>query len=171
MNQLSEKYSESIANTILSNCSSWVCFSSKEIKFLDTISQVCGKVVDWKGNLKPLISSSDMQYLKKNTDDVEVLILRQGIHPYVVSLPYYDKSSVYSPKFNYHKKKTAECQKGTEEDDYYLTTEEWSDLVYEAYLNARIRNDERATQESGEINDIQAQIDRKFEKLFGPIDD
>lgn len=171
MNQLSEKYSEPIANTILSNCSSWVCFSSREIKFLDTISQICGKVVDWKGNSKPLISSSDMQYLKKHSDDVEVLILRQGIHPYVVSLPYYDKSSVYSPKLNYHKKKTSKCKKETEKDDYYFTTEEWSDLVYEAYLNARIRNNERSTEESEELDDIQAQLERKFDELFGSVDD
>lgn len=171
MNQLSEKYSEPIANTILSNCSSWVCFSSKEIKFLDTISQICGKIVDWKGNTKPLISSSDMQYLKKSIDDVEVLILRQGIHPYVVSLPYYDKSSVYSPPIINNKKMASKSQIETEEDDYHLTTEEWSDLVYEAYLNARIRNDERPTEESEELNDIQAQLERKFDELFGSIDD
>ncbi len=91
MNQLSEKYGENVAETILSNCTSWICFSSKETRFLDSISRLCGKVVDYNGIEKPLISSSEIQYLSKGENGVEVLILRQGVRPYVAQLPYFDK--------------------------------------------------------------------------------
>lgn len=171
MNQLSEKYSEAIANTILSNCSSWVCFSSKEIKFLDTISQICGNVLDWRGNTKPLITSSDMQYLKKTATSAEVLILRQGIHPYVVSLPYYDKSAIFIPTKNARMRELSENNKEIPDDEYYLTTEEWSDLVYEAYLKAKTHNDKKAREDSDEMSDLQLELERKFDELFGPIDD
>ena len=91
MNQLSEKYGENVAETILSNCTSWICFSSKETKFLDSISRLCGKVIDYNGMEKPLISSSEIQFLSKGENGVEVLILRQGVRPYVAQLPYFDK--------------------------------------------------------------------------------
>lgn len=135
MNQLSEKYSEPVANTIFSNCSSWICFSSKEIKFLETISRICGIVKDYHGNEKHLITSSDMQYLKKAEDGVEVLILRQGIHPYVCKLPYYDKCSFYHEGNLLFNKMTANRSDSENEDSHYLTTYEWSQAVYEAYIN------------------------------------
>lgn len=91
MNQLGEKYGDKVAETILSNCTSWTCFSSKETAFLDTISKLCGRVVDYTGREHCLISSSELQYLEKGEESVEVLILRQGVRPYVARLPYYDK--------------------------------------------------------------------------------
>ena len=91
MNQLSEKYGESVAETILSNCTSWTCFSSKETKFLNSISNLCGTVYDFNGREQYLISPSELQFLSKGEDSVEVLILRQGVRPYVTNLPYYDK--------------------------------------------------------------------------------
>ncbi|MBQ8000286.1 MAG: type IV secretory system conjugative DNA transfer family protein [Ruminococcus sp.] len=91
MNQLSEKYGDYVAETILSNCTSWVCFSSKETKFLEYISRLCGTVTDYNGAEKPLISPSELQFLEKGDSAVEVLILRQGVRPYVTRLPYYDK--------------------------------------------------------------------------------
>lgn len=91
MNQLSEKYGDRVAQTILSNCTSWTCFSSKESVFLENISRLCGTVMDYNGNTQPLISTAEIQYLEKGEDAVEVLILRQGVRPYVTPLPYYDK--------------------------------------------------------------------------------
>ena len=162
MNQLSEKYSESIANTILSNCTSWICFSSKEIKFLDTISQICGKVTDFQGNERYLIPSSDMQYLKKSNNGVQVLFIRQGVHPYVCELPYYDKCPFY------HKGKGSlmsiiEKNDGTKNNRYYLTTYEWSQVVYEAYQESKNNSKE----DEGESDDLQEALERKFDELFG----
>ena len=91
MNQLSEKYGERVAQTILSNCTSWTCYSSKEAVFLENISHLCGTVIDYNGASQPLISTAELQYLEKGENSVEVLVLRQGVRPYVAALPYYDK--------------------------------------------------------------------------------
>ena len=86
--QLENKYKEN-AETLISNCSNWICFGSKEIAFLSKISEICGKELDYNGIEHYLISPSNIQYLKKGNDYTEVLILRQGLHPYVTELPDY----------------------------------------------------------------------------------
>lgn len=93
MNQLTERYGSCIAHTILSNTTSWICFGSKEIEFLDSLSKLCGEYIDFSGNRCSLISSAELQYLEKSGNGVEVLILRQGVRPYVVTLPYFDRTS------------------------------------------------------------------------------
>lgn len=84
--QLQNKYKEH-AETILSNCGNWVCFSSKEIGFLKKISEICGTEVDYNGIEHDLISPAEMQHLKKYDDGAEVVVIRAGEYPYVVKLP------------------------------------------------------------------------------------
>lgn len=86
--QLEHKYKEN-AETLISNCNNWICFGSKEIGFLKKISEICGKELDYNGIEHYLISPSNIQYLRKRDDYTEVLILRQGLHPYVAELPDY----------------------------------------------------------------------------------
>lgn len=86
--QLEQKYKEN-AETMISNCNNWVCFGSKEMKFLNKVSEICGKETDYNGIEHPLISASNIQYLKKGKEYSEVLILRQGMYPYVAELPDY----------------------------------------------------------------------------------
>lgn len=87
--QLRQKYHE-CAETIISNCNNWVCFGSKEIDFLNKLSAVCGREVDYNGVEHDLISPFDMQHLIKKPEGVEVLIVKQGMYPYVVELPDFD---------------------------------------------------------------------------------
>lgn len=91
--QLENKYGKN-AKTIVSNCD-WIVFSSKEIDFLVTLSQICGKKIDSKGNEYPLIDSSDMQHLKKFDDGAEVLILKSGEYPFVTKLPDYEYIDIF----------------------------------------------------------------------------
>ena len=171
MDQLAAKYSESTANTILSNTTTWICFSSKEIKFLKTISEICGEVTDWRGSTKPLITSSDIQHLKKEKESVQVLILKPGLYPYVTNLPYYDKCSFYSPgELNCN---DLEVRCSTETDDhFYFTTSEWAQLVYEAYYNnISKRKRKNSDDEDSEELSIQEALERKFDELFGHIDE
>ncbi len=92
--QLQQKY-KSTAWTILSNATDWVIFSNKEFEFLSSISKLCGSIIDYNGCEKPLISVSEMQYLQKNKTNVQTVILRQGVRPYVTNLPYFDCTEFY----------------------------------------------------------------------------
>ena len=84
--QLRYKYGDR-AETILSNCSNWLCFSSKEIEFIEKVSAVCGREYDYNGVEHPLISPYDMQHLRKEREYAEVLMIRHGLHPYVAQMP------------------------------------------------------------------------------------
>jgi len=91
--QLKQKYGDA-AETIISNCNNWLCFSSKEMDFLNKISQICGKEVDYNGREHDLLSPFDMQHFEKRTESSEVLIIKQGKLPFVVSLPDFDYTSI-----------------------------------------------------------------------------
>ena len=84
--QLKEKY-EDEADSILTNCNNWLCWSSKDVSFLKTVSAICGNEVDYNGIEHPLIDAFEMQHLKKQPQGAEVLVLRQGMFPYVAFLP------------------------------------------------------------------------------------
>lgn len=88
-NQLKQKYGD-CAETIISNCNNWVCFSSKEMDFLNKISQICGKEVDYYGREHDLLSPFTMQHFQKGNEKTEVLIIKQGQYPFVASLPDFD---------------------------------------------------------------------------------
>lgn len=84
--QLKEKYGDE-ADSILANCNNWLCWSSKDVSFLKTVSAICGNEIDFNGIEHPLIAPSEMQLLKKLSQGAEVLVLRQGLYPYVAFLP------------------------------------------------------------------------------------
>lgn len=92
--QLQNKYAEH-AETIISNCSNWVIFSSREIGFLSKISEICGREIDYNGIEHFLISPAEMQHLKKYRDGAEALIIRAGEYPYVSLLPDYDRIAIF----------------------------------------------------------------------------
>ncbi len=87
--QLKNKYKE-CAETIISNCNNWICFSSKEMEFLEKISKICGMEVDYNGIEHSLISAFDMQYFEKRMESSEVLIIKQGHYPFITPLPDFD---------------------------------------------------------------------------------
>lgn len=86
--QLQNKYKEH-AETILSNCNNWICFSSKEIEFLTKISKICGTEVDFNGIEHDLISPCEMQHLRKYEDGAEVVVIKSGEYPFITKLPDY----------------------------------------------------------------------------------
>ncbi len=87
--QLKNKYGE-YAETIISNCNNWVCFSSKEMEFLSKISRICGTEIDYNGREHELLSAFEMQHFRKETEYSEVLIIKQGEYPFVTELPDFD---------------------------------------------------------------------------------
>lgn len=121
--QLKEKYSNS-AETIISNCNNWICFSSKEMEFLNKISAICGKEMDYNGREKDLISPFAMQYLKKTRETSEVLIIKQGQYPFVSQLPDFAQleiSKKYVQSFDYNEPRIRTV--------YSLTPTQWYDRI------------------------------------------
>ncbi len=171
--QLSEKYTSDVSKTIMSNCTNWISFSSKEIDYLKMLSKLCGNVIDYNGREQPLISPSEMQYLQKTADGVEVLILRQGVRPYVVTLPYFDKIK------EFHNIGPAACKdieprKRSAKNEYKLDLADWRKTALNKMqqksatdIMSEIKNDDYSFDE----DDFKSPIKAKFMKLFGDVDD
>ncbi len=123
-NQLKQKYSE-CAETILSNCSNWLCFSSKEIEFLSKLSAVCGKEVDYNGIEHDLVSPFDMQHLVKEREFAEVLIVRQGEYPYVAELPDID---YVEPFASYKEVRLSDIE--VDNNGKFLSFRQWVDGIH-----------------------------------------
>lgn len=88
-NQLLLRYEEE-AETIQSNCTNWIFLYSREIKFLQEISELCGvRYVD--NGKRPLLEVAELQQLSK--DRGEVLILIGRYEPYLgrlLDIDYYE---------------------------------------------------------------------------------
>ncbi len=93
--QLRQKYGD-YAETIISNCNNWICFSSKEMEFLTKISRICGTEVDYNGREHELLSAFEMQHFRKKRENSEVLIIKQGQYPFVTELPDFDYIDIAS---------------------------------------------------------------------------
>ena len=171
--QLSEKYTHDVSKTIMSNCTNWISFSSKEIDYLEMLSKLCGSVIDYNGREHPLISPSEMQYLKKTPDGVEVLILRQGVRPYVVTLPYFDMIKGFQ-KYNRANSLNIEFQERTAKNEYKLDLSDWRKMALNQMQQKsthEIVSDHPMQDESSEDDEIKAEIEAKFIELFGDVDD
>jgi len=89
--QLRQKYGRD-AHSIKGNCDNWVFLTSREEALLKEISFLCGET-----SRGPLISTSELQRLKKETG--EALILHGRNYPFVTELPDIDeyKFKTYPP--------------------------------------------------------------------------
>lgn len=85
--QLVLKYGED-ADTILSNCTNWIFLTSRELKFLEEISALCGQKQN-QNIMKPVLSVAELQRFDK--DRGEVLILSRRFKPYLTRLPDIEK--------------------------------------------------------------------------------
>ncbi len=136
-NQLKQKYRD-CAETILSNCSNWLCFSSKEIEFLSKISAVCGKEVDYNGIEHDLVSPFDMQHLVKEKEYAEVLIVRQGEYPYVAKLPDID---CIEPFASYEDTKLTDIK--VENNGKFMSFRQWVAGINAGRFNFPYRKNEK----------------------------
>ncbi|MBE6719070.1 MAG: hypothetical protein E7571_00240 [Ruminococcaceae bacterium] len=81
---LKQRYSEE-AETIISNCTNWIFFTSRELSLLKEISELCGT----QKNQMPNISVYDLQHLNKERR--EALILSGRLKPAKVNMLDIDK--------------------------------------------------------------------------------
>ena len=81
--QLQLRYAEE-TDTIMANCVNWIFLSSRELKFLQELSLLCGdKKTD--GMLQPILSVAELQRLDKNRG--EALIFCGRMYPFIATLP------------------------------------------------------------------------------------
>lgn len=127
-NQLTEKYKDN-AETIISNCNNWICYSTKEMDLLNKIAELCGKEVDYNGKEHYLLSPFEIQHLKKEQDFVQVVLIKQGLYPYVSELLDYE----YIPGSIYQKKKLMPQKPYSLEEDS-ITAETWFKYIANSTL-------------------------------------
>ena len=102
-----------------------------------------------------------------------MLILRQGVRPYVVALPYFDKIKGFQ-KYNQANSVDIEFQKRTVRNEYKLDLSDWRKMALNQMQQRRaheIVSEHPMQNESSEVDDIKAEIEAKFIELFGDVDD
>lgn len=98
--QLVLRYGED-TETILSNCTNWIFLTSRELKFLQEISELCGQ-----NSERPVLSVSELQRFDK--EQGEALILSGRFKPYLTRLPdieLYDNNNFLKIPLYVHKYK------------------------------------------------------------------
>ena len=123
--QIREKYGD-IADTIMTNCGNWIVFSSKETDFLQKLSDICGREVDYNGIEHPLVSAYTLQHLQKKVESAEVLVIKQGCYPYITALPDYAHQQVFPVP-----PEETVLKVSLPKDAPVLTVEKWIDRVDE----------------------------------------
>lgn len=172
--QLKNKYKEH-ADTITANCE-WVVFPSKELDLLEKVSKMCGTVFDYRGCEKRLIDVSDIQHMKKYPDGAEVLIIKNGQYPFVAKIPDYEYIDIFD------KYPDACFDEITSTDSpVYISFEDWVEGIGETYnfpfpkegRTVDLRINEKPKKKSEPITDeeLQKELERKFEELFGDLDE
>lgn len=80
MQQLNENYGDSIAEILMSNCRIWIYMNSRDITFLNRLSDSMGRVYTRFTNRElPLVSISKLQHM----DEGEVIVLNDRCFPMI----------------------------------------------------------------------------------------
>ena len=110
----------------MTNCGNWIVFSSKETDFLQKLSDICGREVDYNGIEHPLVSAYTLQHLQKKVESAEVLVIKQGCYPYITALPDYAHQQVFPVP-----PEETVLKVSLPKDAPVLTVEKWIDRVDE----------------------------------------
>ncbi len=92
LHQLKGRYGED-ADTIKSNCDNWVFLTSKELDLLREISDLCGSYYMESGNMRNLVSVSELQRLDKQKGEALIMCGRQ--YPTISQLPDIDSYEMF----------------------------------------------------------------------------
>lgn len=147
--QLVTRYADE-AQTILANCMNWYFLTSREVKLLENISALCG--TDDKG--KPLFPVYSLQRLNKEKGECLILAGRlKAFLSQLADIDDYDKKQYKSvplkERENLRGKKISFDGEKSPTDSSKAPTS--------------------GTLEPSELQDIQKELERKFDELFGPI--
>lgn len=177
MAQLNDKYGNTGAEIIKGNCTDWVFLTSKELSLLNEISELCGT-----RHGRPLISTSELQRLKKGIEYTEGLILNGRNYPYLAELCDIDLYKSFKFKLNSVKplRKFSTYQVLNFKNIYQ---EIISDLIPCPFSKESKKGNNKNRKNSDKIyishpeiealdeQELLAELERKFDELFGPVDD
>ena len=88
--QLTLRYGEDAAKTIIGNTANWIYLFSPDPELLTYISDLCGEVADeYTGQIRKLLSVSQLRHFQKLNEDglTECLMLLGRMNPFVSYLP------------------------------------------------------------------------------------
>lgn len=147
--QLLERYREE-TDTIQSNCTNWIFFTSREIQLLEELSMLCGKCSNEEKFVLPLAS---LQHFNKEKG--EALILSGRLYPYISLLADIDKYD--NGKYSFLEFEKEERKGNT--------------LI--SFKNQEREIDQNNIEENEDIGEIeeeydfQKELEAKFDELFG----
>ena len=154
--QLRQRYQEE-TDTIMSNCSNWMFLTSREIQLLREISELSGTT---GANRDPLISISRLQHMDKEKGECLVFCGRK--RPYSSKLPDIEAYDNGGPPIL----------------DMPVRKKRQSIQVPHQFFKQQVRQfihaaqQQKDVQESSEnLSDISEELEKKFDELFGKIDD
>ena len=154
LHQLESRYQEE-AQTILANCTNWFFLSSRELKLLETISDLCG--TDDKN--VPLAPVYNLQRLNK--DRGECLILRARLKPYLSQLLDIDDYEISFGRVQLPNRKRYELKEIVSFSPYA------ADNSSSVKSPVPTSGDSEKSNSPSEYYDIQKELERKFDELFG----
>lgn len=150
--QLVERYREE-SETIRSNCINWIFLTSRELPLLKDLSALCGK----NKSGRDILSVSALQHLNKEKG--QALILSGRLLPYIAEL--IDISEYDQDKYAAFPLRTVKRIKYLLQD--FKKLEEDSNKRDISFIQNRVSNND--------IYDIEKELEKKFDELFGPLED
>lgn len=145
--QMKQRYGEE-THTIMSNCGNWLFLTSRETELLHEISELGGTT---ELDREPLISIFRLQHLDKEKG--ECLVFNGRKYPYIANLPDIDLYDGGHPiTFDMPYREMPEKQ--------ILRSEKYFESIVSGY------QEEKSTE-----YDLQKELERKFDELFGDLDD
>lgn len=172
--QLENKYG-SVAETIIANCD-WIVFPSKEYDFLRKVSLMCGTEYDFYGVEHDLVSVSDILHFEKQPDGAEALIIKSGQYPFVTKLPDYEYIDVFKI---YPEADLIDIERV--DGAMFLTFNDWFKGVGTEFKKPfpagppkpvyKEKRTPRTREEMLNNEELQKELEKKFDELFGPVSD
>lgn len=148
--QLEHRYKVE-AETIESNCNNWIFLTSREISLLQSISLLAGQTADGK----PLISVFALQHLDKEKG--EALVFSGRLFPFITELV--DIGKIDNDEY--------EVLEMTERIPVRTTIDKIDNGSTDS-----LEDDKLAIEPvKDDTYDLQKELERKFDELFGPIND
>lgn len=168
---------------LLSNCGNTVFLGSTEKALLDRISEQCGTTrITSDGKERPLISPAELMTLKKSWESKEAIYmnLSESIR-YCANLPSieaYDIGNYQAPQYTIthpHVKSytIANLLQDIAYDKAHLpftTSEDGAEQIKKSKKKTRSQATDSNGYEEELTEDIQKELERKFDEIFGPID-
>ena len=159
--QLLDKYTKEAA-TIQSNCTNWIFLTSREIALLEDFSVLCGKK---HSSDKPLVPIAALQHLNKEKG--EALVLSGRLYPIIIRFADIKKYDNDHPLTPIRLKQLPHIEN-------YLDFSLEPDSIQEPALSLNKHPHhprKEGTSEGQNMLDLQAELEKKFDELFGSLDD